>query len=281
MNPLNLPIFYGLLSALTWGAADFVGGLITKKTNAFGVVIVGHIGSLILLVAGALFFGESLPPLRDWLIGMLSGIAVGVGLMFLYRSLAESQMSLASPVSALVGAGMPVLVGILVDGLPGYRILVGFGLALAAIWLIAKTGKIDLAGVLKKLLMPFLAGFCFGFFFIGLHLASGTAVFWPLVATRLGSIPGLILYCTLRGIDWLPERKHWKNIGLISLLDPVGNLFYMLAARLGRLDVAAVISSLYPGSTVALAWVVLKERISTSQMVGILVALVALVLISM
>jgi uncharacterized membrane protein len=268
MDLANLSLIFGLISAITWGVADFTGGMITRRTNVYGVLIIGHIGSLILLVICALIFREQIPPLQDWLLGMLTGIVGAIGLILLYRSLAEGQMSLASPVAALVGAAVPVLVGLFID-------------ALLAIWLIAQTGRIDLAGIFKKLLVPALAGLSFGFFFIGLHLASSRAVLWPMAATRLGSIPGAILFCSLRRIDWLPERRHWRNISLISIMDTLGNLFYMLAARFGRLDVAAVVSSMYPASTVALARILLKEKITRTQLVGILLALVALVFISL
>lgn len=281
MDFANLSLIFGLISAITWGVADFTGGMITRRTNVYGVLIIGHIGSLILLVICALIFREQLPPLQDWLVGMLTGIVGAIGLILLYRSLAEGQMSLASPVAALVGAAVPVLVGLFIDGIPAPLVLLGFALALVAIWLIAQTGRIDLDGIFKKLLVPALAGLSFGFFFIGLHLASSRAVLWPMAATRLGSIPGAILFCSLRRIDWLPERRHWRNISLISIMDTLGNLFYMLAARFGRLDVAAVVSSMYPASTVALARILLKEKITPTQLVGILLALVALVFISM
>lgn len=277
----GISLFFGLMSALTWGISDFTGGMITKRTNVYGVLIIGHIGSLILLVISALLFKESIPPLQDWLLGMLTGISGAIGLILLYRSLAEGQMSLASPVAALVGAAVPVLVGSFMDGIPAPLVLVGFGLALVAIWLIAQTGSIDPAGIFRKLLISALAGFFFGFFFIGMHLASSRAVLWPMAATRLGSIPSAILFCSLRRIQWLPERRHWRNISLISIMDTVGNLFYMLAARFGRMDVAAVVSSMYPASTVALARILLKEKITVWQTAGVLLALVALVFISM
>lgn len=281
MGPVSIPILFGLVSALTYGAADFTGGLVAKRTSSVGVVILGHIGSLILLFPIALLLGETLPPASDWIFAIFSGVAGGAGLILLYRSLAEGQMSLASPVSALVAAAIPVLVGLWTEGLPGVYMLTGFALALVAIWLIAQSGKISLANILAKLRLPVLSGIFFGLFFVGMHQASVHAVIWPVVATRIGSIPSLLLYTRLTRQPWLPERKHWMNIGLISLLDTAGNVFYILASQLGRLDMAAVVSSLYPGSTVALARVVLKEKITPSQMIGILCALVALVFISL
>lgn len=281
MGSISLSIIFGLVSALTYGAADFTGGLIAKRTSSLGIVILGHIGSLILLVTIALLFGEALPPAKDLFVAILAGVAGGMGLMILYRSLAEGQMSLASPVSALVAASIPVLVGLWTQGLPGTTMLIGFALALAAIWLIAQNGKISLVNILAEVRLPFISGIFFGLFFVGMAQGSAHAVIWPVVATRLGSLPSLLLFSFLTRQRWLPERKHWGSIALISLLDTAGNLFYILASRVGRLDLAALVSSLYPGSTVALARIVLKEKITPSQMVGILCALVALIFISL
>lgn len=281
MGSVSLSIFFGLISALTYGAADFNGGLIAKRTSSLGIVILGHIGSLLLLVPFALLFGEALPPGRDLFFAILAGVAGGTGLMLLYRALAEGQMSLASPVSALVAASVPVLVGLWTLGLPAPTMLIGFALALVAIWLIAQNGKISMVNILAQVRLPFISGIFFGLFFVGMAQGSAHAIIWPVVATRIGSIPSLLLFSLLTRQRWLPERKHWGSIGLISLLDTAGNLFYLLAAQVGRLDLAALVSSLYPGSTVALARIILKEKITPSQMVGILCALVALVFISL
>jgi drug/metabolite transporter (DMT)-like permease len=281
MGSVSLSIIFGLISALTYGAADFTGGLIAKRTSSLGIVILGHIGSLLLLVPFALLFGEALPPGRDLFFAILAGVAGGTGLMLLYRALAEGQMSLASPVSALVAASIPVLVGLWTQGLPGTTMLIGFALALAAIWLIAQNGKISLVNILAQVRLPFISGIFFGLFFVGMAQGSAHAVIWPVVATRIGSIPSLLLYAFLTRQRWLPVRKHWGSIGLISLLDTAGNLLYILASQVGRLDLAALVSSLYPGSTVALARIILKEKITPSQVVGILCALVALLFISL
>jgi drug/metabolite transporter (DMT)-like permease len=190
-------------------------------------------------------------------------------------------MSLASPVSALVAASIPVLVGLWTQGLPETTMLIGFALALAAIWLIAQNGKISLVNILAEVRLPIISGIFFGLFFVGMARGSAHGLIWPVIATRVGSIPSLLLYSILTRQPWLPERKHWGSIGLISLLDTAGNLFYILASQVGRLDLAALVSSLYPGSTVALARIVLKEKITPSQMIGILCALVALVFISL
>ena len=124
------------------------------------------------------------------------------------------------------------------------------------------------------------AGLSFGVFFMFIHRASETAVLWPLVAARLTSLSMLFIVATATRRPRLPEVKHWPLVALVGVMEVGGNAFYALAAHVGRLDVAAVISSLYPGATVWLAWLILKERITRLQTVGIVAALAAIVLIA-
>ncbi len=271
-------VLFGLVSAVTWGAGDFSGGMAVKRTNPYGVVISAHVMSLVLLAALALIFGERIPPFSDWLWGGAAGLCGGIGLALLYRALATGQMSVAAPVSALVAASLPVFVSAVSDGLPRLVTLAGFGLALTAVWLIS--GGIGIELKVRHLYLPVVAGLIFGAFFIFLHYGSSTSVFWTLAATRVTSIAGLLGYCLISGEDWIPTRDSWGWIALSSVLDAAGNTFYALSARMGRMDVAAVLGSLYPGSTVLLAWFVLKERISRVQTFGILIALAAIVLIT-
>jgi uncharacterized membrane protein len=272
-------VFLGLISAVTWGAGDFSGGMAVKRSNPYGVVIGGHIMSLFMMVALALIFGEKVPPMRDWLWGGAAGLCGGVGLVLLYRALATGQMSVAAPVSALVAAALPVLVSAFSDGLPRLTILIGFALALTAVWLIS--GGVGIEMQLSHLYLPVVAGLTFGAFFVFLHFGSSTSIFWTLAATRIASITGLLGYAIITGEDWMPTRDSWGWIAMSSVLDAAGNTFYALSARAGRMDVAAVLGSLYPGSTVLLAWFILKEHVSRIQMIGILIALAAIVLITL
>jgi drug/metabolite transporter (DMT)-like permease len=272
-------VFFGLISAITWGAGDFSGGMAVKRTNPYGVVIGAHSISLILFVLLGFVAGEPIPPIRDWLWGGAAGIGGCIGLTLLYISLASGQMSVAAPVSALVAAALPVLVGAFSEKLPGWGVLIGFGLALAAVWLIS--GGVGLEFQFEKVHLPFLAGVGFGAFFIFLHMGSSLSILWTLVATRIASITCLLIFSVVTRQPWMPTSDSWLPIIMSSLLDSAGNAFYALSARMGRMDVAAVLGSLYPGSTVLLAWLILKERISLFQMIGILVALIAIVLITL
>jgi len=276
---LTTPILLGLLSALTWGAGDFNGGLAVKRSNPYGVIVVAHTISLLLLLILVPIIGEPMPPLHDWLWGGASGLAGGIGLLLLYRALAEGRMSVAAPVSAVVAASLPVLVGLLQDGVPAIWVVVGFALALTAVWLIS--GGEGLAIRFDDLRQPAIAGIAFGAFFIFIERASQTTLIWPLIAVRIVSVSTMLGYALLTRQDWIPKRESLVPVLLSSVLDTFGNAFYALSARTGRLDVAAVLGSLYPGATVLLAWVFLKENISRIQTLGILLALGAIILLTL
>jgi drug/metabolite transporter (DMT)-like permease len=277
MNFGLMPVALGLAAALTWGAGDFSGGFASKRTNALSVVIVAHAFSMVLLLIVALVLREPLPPLAAWLWGGLAGLGGAFGLVLLYTALANGRMSVAAPVSALVAAGIPVIFAALTEGLPSLWVIAGFVLALAAIWLVSG-GSRDFR--LAELRLPVLAGLAFGFFFTTLHLASGESVIYPLIAVRMVSISSLLLFSLATRQPVAPSRASLFPILISGLLDTLGNGLYALAAQLGRVDVAAVLGSLYPGATVLLAWILLKEHVNRQQVVGIAAALAAIVLIT-
>jgi len=272
-----LSILLGLFSALTWGAGDFNGGLAAKRSNPYGVVAIAHIISLGLLLAFQPIIGEPIPPLQDWLWGGVAGLCGGIGLMILYRALAEGRMSVVAPVSALLAAALPVMIGLLQDGFPGLWGLMGFAFALVAVWLIS--GGKGLIIRVDELRQPAIAGLMFGAFFVFLERASQTSLLWPLIAVRIVSITSMFGYAVITRQAWIPKRESLLPIILSSVLDTVGNASYALSARFGRLDVAAVLGALYPGATVLLAWVFLKERITNIQTIGILLALSAIIML--
>lgn len=273
-----MPTIYGLIAALTWGAGDFSGGIATRRTNAYSVVIVAHAASMLLLVFTALLLHDPYPTLQGWLWGGAAGLGGGFGLMLLYTALSTGRMAVAAPVSAMVAAGIPVLIAGFIEGLPGLLVVIGFILALMAIWLLSGGGSKGFS--LTDLRLPVMAGIAFGFFFICLHQASISSVIYPLIAVRIVSITSLLIYALINRQSIIPTRNSLVPILLSGLLDTVGNGAFVLAARYGRVDIAAVLSSLYPGSTVFLAWVFLRERISRKQLVGVVLALIAIILIT-
>lgn len=276
-----LSIIYGLISAIGWGAADFTGGLASKKSSPYQVLFLAEIAGLLPLVIIVLLVREPLPALPAWLWSGLASIVGTLGLLILYRALAEGQMTIAAPVSALLSAIIPVLVGAVTEGLPRPITLLGFGLALASVWVISQNGEMkNLRLNLRDLRLPLISGIFFGVYFVLIHQATTEAFFWPLVSARLvGTLVMVVFAARVRGA-MLPARGVWPIVMLGGMLDVAGNVFYVLAANAGRMDTASVLGALYPASTVLLAWLILKEKISRTQIFGILLALTAIALLT-
>jgi drug/metabolite transporter (DMT)-like permease len=277
-----LSIVYGLTSALAWGAADFTGGLATRRVGAYRAVLFGESVGLLFLLPVAFRVGETLPDVQSWILAALAGSLGTLGLLLLYHALATGTMSVAAPVSALMTAVLPVVVGSFTEGFPGPLTFLGFGLALMAIWLISQTGdgvKNILAHV-SDLRLPLLAGIGFGSYFVLMHAAARHTTLWPMVASRAAGWLVIALFLLFRRDSWRVPSGAWPLITVNGILDVGGNAFFILAAQVGRLDIASVLSSLYPGATVVLAALVLKERLARNQWLGILSALIGIVLLA-
>ncbi len=273
-----LSILYGLFSAVTWGAADFTGGLASRKAPYFQVVGITWLLGLVIMPLAAIIAGEPLMPLMDWVWCMLAGGFGFTGIMILYRALATGMMSVAAAVSAVMAAVLPVFVGTIVQGFPGWITVLGFAFALAAVWLITIGDGQNKHVRWREVRLPLLAGVGFGVYFILVNRGSQTSIFWPMVATRLTGCLVLSAFMFVKRSAWTSPSKAMPLILINFVLDNMGTLAFILAGQTGRLDIAAVLSSLYPGITIILAWLLLKERMAWVQWVGIALALCAIVL---
>ena len=147
-------------------------------------------------------------------------------------------------------------------------------------WLLSR-GESDVPFQARELALPVAAGIGFGLFFVLVDRVCSRSLVWPLVAARLSSILLLAVLMATRRQTPMPDANQIPVIALNGILDTAGNAFFALAARTGRLDISAVIASLYPAATVLLAWFILKERLVRQQWLGAAGALVALVLIAL
>ncbi|MCL7451949.1 MAG: DMT family transporter [Anaerolineae bacterium] len=274
-----LGVIFGLASAASWGAGDFSGGLASRRTNVYSVVMLSQSAGLVLLAGLALLLSEPVPSLADMLWAAGAGLAGGLALAALYRGLAIGRMGVVAPMSAVVSAAVPVLFGLFFEGLPGASQILGFGLALGAVWFVSRPDGTAAAGT-PELALALLAGLGFGLFLIVIDRLSSTAVLWPLVTARAASITLIALTVLFLRQPALPAWRQLPLIVVVGIFDAGGNAFYALAARAGRLDAAAVLSSLYPAATVLLARFILDERLAPRQWAGIAAALLAVVLIA-
>ncbi len=282
----------GLGAAAVWGTADFAGGFVTRRTFPAVVVAVAHGSSLIALLAILFLAGIPLPSTHAIFYGLVSGAAGGIGLMLFYKGLAVGAMGLTSALAGVLTAILPVVYSYFQRSPATPTQLAGFAIAIFAIWMIAWTpgGKPHPRG----LALATGAGIGFGLLLIFLEKAGAQSVGWAMAFSRVASasiavtLSAVILLRRRGRVSTEPahasSRRGWRRIvplaALAGALDTSGNLLYTLSAVHGRLDVAAVLSSLYPGATILLAAWLLRERTTRIQTFGMALALLAVVLIS-
>ncbi len=301
MLPVSLPatpVLLGLAAATTWGAADFAGGLATRRLAASRVVFIAHGLSLLLLAAVSWHMPVHLPT-RALAEALLSGVAGAAGLMLFYRALSLGAMGLSAALAGLLTAVLPVVLALRTQGAPAPLQIGGFLVAAAAITLIAYAPPAPGASTARRtLLLASLSGVGFGVQLVSLHAAAASgdgahlapAVRALLLSRAGGASAALVVLLAARSRSHPPglapspvSKRRLVALGLAALaglLDAGGNLFYIVAALRGRLDVAAVLSSLYPGATIVLAAIFLKERATWLQALGMGLALVAVGLIA-
>lgn len=282
-------VFFGLAAAASWGAGDFSGGMATKRSHVYLVVLLSHIVGIAGLLLLILLFGEPFPTWRDVFIGAAAGIAGAVGVLALYTGLAQGRMGVVAPLTAVITAIVPVVFGLFLEGLAQLHQLAGFAVALFAVWLISSdNGDAPARLHWADLRLPVVAGLGFGLFFIFIDQVSDNAILWPLVGARAASILMMTVLVLIAGkrerpalsLSKRPSSAQFGWMALAGIFDAGGNAFFALATSLGRLDVATIISSLYPATTVLLARFILDERLSRRQGVGVAAALAAVILIA-
>jgi drug/metabolite transporter (DMT)-like permease len=277
ISPELAAVFFGLAASASWGAGDFSGGLATKRASVISVIAFAHAVGFVILLLLALVAREAFPPLVDLVWGGAAGLAGAFGLMAFYQALASGRMGVAAPITAVVAALLPVLVGIVNEGLPDQIHLLGFALATVSVFLVSYS--VGTTWSSNGMGLAVLGGIGFGLFLVLINQVKADVVFWPLVAARAASTTVMLLLVFKRQLPLPTERKLWLPMLVAGTLDALGNAFFVLAAQAGRLDVAAILSSLYPAMTILLARLILKENLGRVQIVGIVLALVAISLI--
>ena len=276
-----LPIFFGLASALSWGTGDFAGGLASRKVGPYRAVFFAEAIGLGAILVVLPFFPETFPDLGSVLWSAAAGSIGTLGLIAFFEAMRRGRLSIAAPLSALLGAIVPIIVGSLTAGLPKNSVMFGILLALFAIILISREEASDASGKREPYIhLALLSGIGFGFYFVLMHQASQEYFWGPLVVARTaGMLAILIFLLVIRGSFRVPSAG-WGLLALNGIFDVGGNAFFILAGQAGRLDVSAVLGSLYPGMTVILAWLILKEKLQRTQWLGIALALVGIALMT-
>ena len=274
-----------LLAAGFWGIGDFSGGMGAKRAGgttgaALRVVLLSHATSLTVLLGLAFVHGDPFPHGRVLACGLAAGVTGGLSLTAFYVALSRGAMGASAAISGLLAAAIPVAIAMVTDGAPGLRRGLGFVVAGVAIWMIAagETER-ERAGTMA---LAIGAGAGFGLYFVALKYAGPGGLIWPMANARMGSLTtcGLILLA-LRGKAGAATISR-RTLGWVlgtAVFDTSGNMLFLAATRAGRMDVAAVLASLYPASTILLAAGMLGEWPNRRQGWGMAVAVAAVVMI--
>lgn len=274
-------VILGLLAAIAYGSADFCGGLATKRTSTWAVTVVSQSFGLILFVC-ILPLLPGHPQPMDFVWGALAGLCGGAGIALLYYALSVGAMGVVSPITAVLAASVPVLFGTLRGEHLSLLQTIGIVLALIAVVMISLSSEGDgtpefaTAGVKAAVA----SGLILGAFYIFLAHAGNDAGLFPLLSARLASI-GLLTVLALAFRQSLrPSRASLPLIAVAGVIDMSANVLYIIATFHSYLSIAAVLTSLYPVSTVLLAAFVLRERLRAVQYAGLACALGAVAMIA-
>ncbi|HZQ42583.1 MAG TPA: EamA family transporter [Acidobacteriaceae bacterium] len=303
---LSANIVLALAAAASWGGGDFSGGMGVKATGgttsgALRVVLIAHASSLAVLLAILAIQHAALPHGAPLAWGLAAGVTAGISLTAFYIALARGAMGGSAALSGLLAAAIPAAVSSVLEGVPAPLRVVGFVLALAAIWLIAAGPSPEAAHAVDgsapsessrtTLVLALIGGIGFGIYFVALRLANPLGVLEPMAIARSASLITCALLLVVVSVRSKrvtaaeePATKLTRMAVVwalgVALLDTGGNLLFIAATRHGRLDIAAVLSSLYPAGTILLAAWHLHERPTRRQLTGMAIAAAAVVMIT-
>ncbi|KFF60273.1 membrane protein [Cryobacterium sp. MLB-32] len=270
--------------------SDFLGGIASRRVAALRVVIVSYPISAVIIAGAAAFVGGEFS-WRSMLFGAASGIVMALAMWWFYIALAEGPMSVVSPLTAVIVAGIPVIVGVVSGERPSAISYGGIALALVAVILVSREppGVVDhtVSGARAPRFTRRVgwftvgAGVCFALSFVFTHeIEVGTGL-WPLVVAR--TVATVLVLAVAAGTGQLvtPPRDIVGFAVLVAVLDVIGTVTTLYALQAGLLSLASVLIALYPAVTVVLAVLVLKERVGKVQVWGMGLALAAIVAIAL
>jgi drug/metabolite transporter (DMT)-like permease len=282
-----LAYLLAIASAALYGAADFLGGLASRRTSTIAVVVWSQAAGLVALLLVLPVLPDASPSQSDLFWGGAAGLAGSVGVGLLYRALAIGRMAVVAPTTAVCAVVIPVTAGALAGERLASLTMVGIALAILAIVLVSRETPVGneipvgraVSGLPRGIGIAFLSGVAIGFFFLALARTSAAAGMWPLVVSRTIA---LILFGSLALVTAQPMRMA-PPVAKIAVgggvVDMAANALYLAATRYGALSVVVTLASLYPASTVVLARVVLREQLNGWQVAGVVCALLAIILI--
>lgn len=280
-----MPVTLASTSAVAYGISDYLGGVASRRARALRVVSVSYPVSILLVAAAAVVAGGS-PSAVGLAWGLTSGLASGIAVWSFYVALSRGPMSVISPITAVLAAAGPLAFGLAAGERPGSGAAAGMAVALVATVLASMEGEHGSSAEHGRLTLPLLllsvvSGLAFAAFFVLLAQVPAGQGLWPVAASRVGATVILLAAAVAARESFrFPGRLIAVGV-VIALFDAVANGAFYFAAQSGMLSLVSVIAALYPAFTVALAVTHGGERLRPVQMVGLLLAAVAVVLLAL
>lgn len=277
-----MPVLLALASAVVYGVGDYFGGRASRRQASVVVAALGQSISLVLVIVAVAVMGTPVPSAATWGWSAAGGVVGALGIAGLYHGFAHGDVSVVAPTSAVVGAVVPVVIGLATGERPTAIALVGIVIAVTAVALVSGAIGTHQHNTPPRIVaLAVGVGACFGLLFVALDRADSDSGMWPLVIARFASVPMLLLVAGAGGARPVRHRPSLQLAAIAGVFDMGANVLYLEAVRGGMLTIVSVVASLYPASTVALAFVLDKERLTRWQAIGLGAAAVALVLVSL
>lgn len=276
-----MTVLLATLAAFAYGVSDFIGGLVSRRTSAWSMALVGQVASTLCTAGVALFRGGQ-PGGADFAWAVLAGVGQGLGTVFLYRGLAAGRMGVVAPISAVGAAVIPAVVGAATGERPSMWVWLGVISALPGIWLVSSEppSEVPRGSLAEGVVDGVLAGAGFGVLFAALGQVPEGAGMWPVALAQLVSVAAVLVPAIALRADWVPRDRVVAWGLLAGPLGATAAVLFLLATQRGFLTVAGVITSLYPAATVVLATCILRERIHGLQLAGLVLCGTAIVLVA-
>ncbi len=278
---MRVAALLALISSLSWGVADFLGGLAARKAGAAQVLAVSYPSGAIAITFLAIFVVPGTFSTELIGISMLAGTAGVIAVSLLYAALVRGQMGVVAPITAVMSGAIPVFVGLIRGERPSAYAFAGMGLALIAVVLVSREsahhhGRTPISAIG----LAIASGIAIGIYLTIIGLAPADSGVWVATLGRWFSTIIMITFVVVVVRSFNKSTFPWRLAIITGVLDSTANALFQLASQRGLLSIVAILGSLYPAATVVLARVVIKERMNRVQSVGVLMALGAAVLLA-
>lgn len=279
---------FALMAAAIYGAADFLGGMVAKRASTLAAVVATQGAGLVLLLLGTPLMLDATVTANDVVFGALAGLTGSVGVALLYRGLAMGPMSIVAPITAVCAVVIPLIAGLMFGEQLMPLAAVGVATAIAAVVLLGQESAPQepsaapprtAAHLAQAVRIALVSGVAIGGFFVCLGRTAAPAGLWPLAVSRSVSVTVFLVVAFTTRQSWKVPAAALPAAIACGGLDMIANGLYLAAVRQGQLSLVATLASLYPASTVLLAWFILGERLGRWQQVGVAAAVAAIVLI--